>query len=200
MNTFRKIAALAVTFSGLLLAQTPAIKVYVFSSGDSTTDGAVTQALKDRGYQVTLGVRTGDFDGTTVQLTGYDTVVALGSGGNVPAGGITALQRFLQGSGGLILDAPMLDGNLSNDRSGVLIPHPSSHTLYLSTPTSRPASCVSIPPSRCSTTASLPRLMFRCLGTSLEIPTVRCASLRPPVQEFCSILRARMRPAPVRPS
>ena len=55
MNTYRKIAALAVTFSGLLLAQTPAIKVYVFSSGDSTSDGAITQALKDRGYQVTLG-------------------------------------------------------------------------------------------------------------------------------------------------
>ena len=132
MNTYRKIAALAVTFSGLLLAQTPAIKVYVFSSGDSTTDGAVTQALKDRGYQVTLGVRTGDFDGTTVQLTGYDTVVALGSGGNMPAGGITALQRFLQGSGGLILDAPMLDGNLSNDRSGVLVPIlPATRCTYL---------------------------------------------------------------------
>ena len=132
MSTYRKIAALAVTFAGLLLAQTPAIKVYVFSSGDSTTDGAVTQALKDRGYQVTLGVRTGDFDGTTVQLTGYDTVVALGSGGNVPAGGITALQRFLQGSGGLILDAPMLDGNLSNDRSGVLVPIlPATRCTYL---------------------------------------------------------------------
>jgi hypothetical protein len=132
MNTYRRIAALAVTFSGLLLAQTPALKVYVFSSGDSATDGAVTQALKDRGYQATLGIRTGDFNGSSVQLTDYNTVVALGSGGNVPTGGITALQSFLQGSGGLILDAPMLDGNLSNNRSGVLVPVlPATRCTYL---------------------------------------------------------------------
>ena len=56
------------------------------------------------------------------------------SGGDngVPTSGITALQKYVQGSGGLILDAPMLDGDLSNDRSGILLPVlPASRCTYL---------------------------------------------------------------------
>jgi uncharacterized protein (TIGR03437 family) len=104
------------------VAQTAALKVYVFSSGDSASDGAVKQALTDRGYLATLGISLGNFDGSSVQLSGYNTVVLLGGDSRIPIGGITALQQYLQGSGGLILDAPVLDGDLTNDRSSILLP------------------------------------------------------------------------------
>ena len=60
--------------------------------------------------------------GVRFALTDYQMVVVLGGDVGVPTAGITALQKYLQGSGGLILDAPMIDGELSNDRSGVLLP------------------------------------------------------------------------------
>ena len=57
----------------------------------------------------------------------------LGGDNGVTTAGISAFQKYLQGSGGLILDAPMINGELSADRSGVFVPFlPAKSCSYLS--------------------------------------------------------------------
>ena len=91
------------------------------------------QALQSRGYQANLGIRAWEFDGVAFQLTGYQTVIVLGGDGRVPIGGDSGAAEVPASLGGLILDAPMINGGLANDRSGVLGPFlPAVSCSYLS--------------------------------------------------------------------
>src|SRR6476659_2538808 len=88
-NGIQVLALLTLSFCGLLPAQTPApLKVYVFSTGDSVSDTALIQALKDRGYLADLVILSSAFNGTNVPLTNYHTVLLAGSGTRMQAAGI----------------------------------------------------------------------------------------------------------------
>jgi len=82
-----------------------AVKVYIFSGGDSASDNAVSQAIQDRGHSPSLGIPASSFDGTQVSLTDYDVVVLLDNKfilGRMPAAGRAALRDYLLAGGRLV--------------------------------------------------------------------------------------------------
>lgn len=86
-------------------AQRPAVRVYVLEGGHRASDQAVAQALRDRGFVVTRGVATPDFDGTQANLADYDVLVVLYTANwSTPAipAGLAAIRAYVEGGGSLV--------------------------------------------------------------------------------------------------
>ncbi len=124
--------ALNITGSGLVPQTVPisltvatGVRVYIFSGGEPASDNAVSQALQNAGHDPNLGVQTPDFDGTQVNLTDFDVVVALyNENWNRPmtAAGKSALQSYLFG-GGRLVTAEWFIYDLTGDTTlGPLLP------------------------------------------------------------------------------
>lgn len=96
------------------------LRILVLRSGDSDSDNMVLKSLTDKGHMPTLGSLATAFDGSGVDLTKYQVVVALGGAvgfGSMPSGGLVALKNYLHGAGGLIADSQLLQNQLRNDRT-----------------------------------------------------------------------------------
>lgn len=83
-----------------------AMPVYVFSSGSSTFDNAVMNALAAAGNTPVLGPLPSAFDGTQADLKTFHVVVLVDNWGNatngIPFAGQVALLNFIYQGGGLV--------------------------------------------------------------------------------------------------
>lgn len=80
-------------------------QIYVLRGGDAPSDNAAIQALRDRGFAVTRGVATSDFDGSQAALADYDVLVVLYTANWVqpmPPAGLSAIRSYIQGGGALV--------------------------------------------------------------------------------------------------
>ncbi len=97
------VAAIAAPEAG---AQPPQrVRIYVLQGGDPASDQAAVQALEERGFAVTRGVATHEFDGTQAQLAGYDVLVVLYTANwnqPVPPAGLGAIRAYVEGGGSLV--------------------------------------------------------------------------------------------------
>ncbi len=112
-------------FALLLPAIASGARVYILSGGDPTSDNAVRQALQNAGHSPNLGIETPDFDGTQVNLSDFDVVVALYNENwqrPMTAAGKSALQSYLLG-GGRVVTSEWFIYNLTGDTTlGPLLP------------------------------------------------------------------------------
>ncbi|RMG19937.1 MAG: hypothetical protein D6732_29330, partial [Methanobacteriota archaeon] len=84
----------------------PALSVYLMSSGNAVTDDTISNTLSARGHTVTIGVEPQVWDGTQATLSNYDVVVMANSynwnSGSMSAKGAHALRRYIRKGGGLV--------------------------------------------------------------------------------------------------
>lgn len=81
-------------------------RVYVFSSGNTTTDQRVLEVLSSGGFSPTLGIQPGEFTGSEVDLTQFIAVVLQHShnwpNSVLPVAGENSLVEYVQNGGGLV--------------------------------------------------------------------------------------------------
>lgn len=89
-------------------AQTPQAtpaRIYVLRGADPPSDNAAIQALRDRGFAVTRGVATPDFDGSQAALADFDVLVVLYTANwarPMPPAGLSAIRAYVEGGGALV--------------------------------------------------------------------------------------------------
>ncbi|MFV9503794.1 MAG: hypothetical protein AB4911_04430 [Oscillochloridaceae bacterium umkhey_bin13] len=88
-------------------AQTEApITVYLFTGGHQPSDEAVAATLRERGFNVTVGLNTALFDGSQVNLADYKVVIPTYNNNwatPIPAQGVIALREYVLNGGSLVL-------------------------------------------------------------------------------------------------
>jgi len=81
-------------------------QVYVFSSGNTTTDQRILEVLSSGGFNPTLGIQPGEFTGSQVDLTLFAAVVLQHShnwpNSILPVAGENSLVEYVQNGGGLV--------------------------------------------------------------------------------------------------
>lgn len=83
-------------------------RIYILRTGDDASDQAMVRALTERGHQVSLGVRASQLDSAAVRLSDYHAVVATGASADLPSSVIKTLATYVDTSGGLLTDGPLM--------------------------------------------------------------------------------------------
>jgi PEP-CTERM motif len=116
------LAALSSLAGGL--RQANADSVYLLSTGVAAEDSAVVSLLTADGHTVTVGPQYQSYTGS--DLSGYSAVILLQNnttiGGEMTAGGQTALLNYVSGGGGLLTGEWTVWGNAAEGYNTILAP------------------------------------------------------------------------------